>query len=90
VTQQRFLPVAVPLAVASALWYGVLTWAGTIAGQNLDAILEWVTQVNRGLLIVSAVLAAGIAVWWRRSHREANASEQVPDAPLEETTSQSG
>jgi len=88
VTHQRFLPVAVPLAVASALWYGVLTWAGTIAGQNLDAIFEWVGQLNRGLLIVSAALAAAIAVWWRRSRREADSPDDTPGAPLEEKATQ--
>jgi phosphatidylglycerol lysyltransferase len=88
VTHQRFLPVAAPLAAASALWYGLLTWAGTIAGQNLDAILEWVGHVNRGLLIVAVALAAAIVVWWRRSHREADSSDQAPGPPLEETTTQ--
>jgi membrane protein DedA with SNARE-associated domain len=88
VTHQRFLPVAVPLVAASALWYGLLTWAGAVAGQNLDAILEWVGQVNRGLLIVSAVLASALALWWRRSHREPDSPEDAPGAPLEEKTTQ--
>jgi membrane protein DedA with SNARE-associated domain len=88
VTHQRFLPVAVPLAAASALWYGLLTWAGTIAGQNLDAILEWIGQLNRGLLVVSALLGVAIAVWWRRSHREVDSPEELPGSPLEETKTQ--
>ena len=86
VTHQRFLPVAIPLVVASALWYGVLTWAGTVAGQNLDAILGWVAQVNRGLIVVSVVLAAAVVLWWRRTHREADPPEDTSSQPIEEGT----
>ena len=67
VTRQPFLPVAVPLVVASAIWYGALTWAGALAGRNLDLILEWVGSVNRVLLIAALCLGAALGYWWYRS-----------------------
>ncbi|MBI4539437.1 MAG: DedA family protein [Gemmatimonadetes bacterium] len=69
VTHQRFLAVAVPVAAASALWYGALVWLGTLAGRNLEEIAAWVGDVNRILLLVSVVLAATAAVWWLRTRK---------------------
>lgn len=69
VTHQRFLLVLPPLAVASGIWYGVLVWLGSVAGRNLDQIVGWVGDVNRVLLGVSVLLAAGAAVWWVRTRR---------------------
>ena len=71
VTHQRLLPVALPIAVASAIWYGVLVWAGAFAGQNLDAVQAMIAGVNRWLLAVAVLVAAGVAVWWWRTrHHE--------------------
>ncbi len=67
VTHQRFLPVAFPLAVASAIWYGFLTFVGTVTGRNLETILGWVSGLNRTLLVIALILAAGLAYLWYRS-----------------------
>ena len=69
VTHQRFLPVALPLAIASAIWYGFLTWMGTIAGRNLETILAWVSGLNRTLLVVALILAVGLSYLWYRSRQ---------------------
>lgn len=69
VTHQPFLAVAVPLAGASAIWYGVLVWLGATAGQNLDRILRWVGNTNRALVILAVALCVAIVVWWYRSRR---------------------
>jgi len=70
VTHQRFVPVAIPLALASALWYGALVWAGTFAGRNLDGVLEVLGRVNGWLLGVAVVVfLAVLAWWWRTRHR---------------------
>lgn len=59
-----------PLAVASAIWYGVLVRLGHLAGDNVDAVRESMSRANRGLLAVSVVLAiALVAVWWRARRR---------------------
>ncbi len=88
VTHQPLLPVAIPLAVASAIWYGLLTWAGTIAGRNLDGIVQWLSQLNRGLLVVSLVFALAIGLWWRRSRGEPEEQEGGLESQREESPTQ--
>lgn len=67
VTHQRFLPVAIPLGVASALWYGALVWVGATAGRNLEAVMRWFGEANTVLLAVAAGLGVGVGVWWWRT-----------------------
>lgn len=67
VTHQRFLSVAVPLALASALWYGALVWAGTFAGRNLDRVLGVLGEVNVWLLAVAVAVFLGLFAWWWRT-----------------------
>lgn len=69
VSRMRTLPVLVPMAVASALWYGGLVWAGAQAGRNLDAILERLGEVNRTLGWGGAVVALGALLAWTVSRR---------------------
>lgn len=69
VARQPFWSVAIPLATASAVWYGGLVVAGTLAGRNIDAILSALGRVNRVLLLVALGLAL-LAGWaWLRSRR---------------------
>lgn len=69
VTHQPLLPVALPLAAASALWYGALVWAGALAGRNVDRVLERVGSVNVWLLVAAGVIfAAAFGWWWRTRH----------------------
>ena len=69
VMHQRLPALAIPLATASALWYGALVWAGTVAGHNLDRILALLGRVNLWLLAVTVVVgAAALAWWWRTRH----------------------
>ena len=71
VSHQPFLPVAVPVAAASAIWYGTLVWLGTIAGRRLDTILAWVGGVNRVLLVLAIVIVLVVVVaWWRSREPE--------------------
>ena len=71
VTHQRFLPVALPIAVASAIWYGMLVWAGAFAGQNLEAVQAMLAGVNRWLLAAAVLVVGAVAVWWWRTrHHE--------------------
>ena len=67
VSHHPFLSVAVPVAVASALWYGGLVWLGATAGRNLDTIRSWLAGTNRVLLVVSLAIAVGLAAWWWRT-----------------------
>jgi membrane protein DedA with SNARE-associated domain len=71
VARQRFRSVVFPLATASAVWYGVLVWAGAFAGHNLGAVLDVIREVNAWLVGV-ALLVVGALIWgwWRTRHHD--------------------
>src|SRR5437899_5953603 len=49
-----------PLALASALWYGLLTYLVAGLGANLDAVMRVVTRVDSARAVVG--LAAGVGL----------------------------
>lgn len=53
----------VPLALASALYYGALTLFVTTLGTNLDRVLRIIGRVNVVLGIIAAALAVSVTVW---------------------------
>ncbi len=63
------LPALVPAAAASALWYAFLIQAGVVLGDNWGAVKALVENVNRGLSLLAAVFAVGVALWLRRRTR---------------------
>ncbi|MGH7481033.1 MAG: DedA family protein [Longimicrobiales bacterium] len=65
-----FWRMAVPTAVASAIWYGALVYVGAIAGRNWQRIRDTVGAVNLGLLALAVILIALIVWWWRRTRSE--------------------
>lgn len=69
ITQQKPWLVAMPLLVASAIWYGGLTWAGLVAGRNLEHILVVQTRVNTTLAAITVIVSVLIGWWWVRSRR---------------------
>lgn len=66
--------VAVPVAVASAIWYGGLVWLGSVAGENIDTMLDWYATANRLLLAVAAAIVVVILLAWLRTRRQASGS----------------
>jgi membrane protein DedA with SNARE-associated domain len=62
-----FWRVALPISVASAIWYGVLVFVGTKAGENFDAVMKTVEKYNRVLLVVAALIIGAMVVWWFRT-----------------------
>lgn len=61
----------VPAAVASAIWYSFLAFAGYALAQNWEAAKALVADTNRVLGVLALVLAGVAAVWlWRRSRRK--------------------
>ncbi len=71
VTRQRFMTVALPLGLASAIWYGALVRLGVLAGENLGRVRGLVSNVNHVLLTVALLVGAVIAAWWWRTrHHE--------------------
>lgn len=61
----------IPMGLASALWYGALTLAGTALGAEWSSISHVITRMNRTLAIGALVAAIALAIWWliRRRHR---------------------
>jgi membrane protein DedA with SNARE-associated domain len=60
----------VPAAVASALWYAFLAFAGYAVAENWDAVKSLVGSTNRVLAAVALVFVAVVVVWlWRHSRR---------------------
>lgn len=67
VTYQGFVPVAIPLAAASAIWYGGLVWLGAVAGRNLGVLEGLLGRLNSALGLVALVLLSAVGVWWWRT-----------------------
>jgi membrane protein DedA with SNARE-associated domain len=63
--------VALPIALASAIWYGILLWLGVLAGRNLERAEEWFAGLNLSLLAFAAVVAILVGIWWVRSRKGA-------------------
>ena len=53
----------IPLALASALWYGLLTVFVATLGTNLDAVVAVLTHVNWALGATAAGVLIFLAVW---------------------------
>ncbi|MGH7606681.1 MAG: DedA family protein, partial [Gemmatimonadales bacterium] len=53
----------VPLALASATYYGMLTLLVTTLGTNLDDVLDVLRRVNLGLGMVAAALLLVTVLW---------------------------
>ncbi len=59
----------VPAALASAIWYAFLAFAGYQVAENWDAVKALVSETNRVLGIAAVVLAVVAFVWFRRRSR---------------------
>jgi membrane protein DedA with SNARE-associated domain len=57
------------ITLASATWYGLVTWAAFRAGSNWEALVETVGRMGKVTAIVALVLAAGVAFAWYRHRR---------------------
>jgi membrane protein DedA with SNARE-associated domain/uncharacterized tellurite resistance protein B-like protein len=62
----------IPMAIASAIWYGGITVVGTLIGSNWERILGILAGVNRTLGIITLlVVAAAVVLVWRNRRRRA-------------------
>lgn len=69
VTHVPFVRVFIPLAAASAVWYGALVYLGAMAGNNWDAIMGFFNRASSILLGAAVVLLAAFGYWWVKSRK---------------------
>ena len=69
VSHLGFFRTAIPVAVASAIWYTALVVAGLFASRNVPRLLEVAGDVNGWLLATTCLAFIGIGVWWWRTRR---------------------
>ncbi|MFQ5746474.1 MAG: DedA family protein [Gemmatimonadota bacterium] len=72
ISRLGFWRTAIPLAVASAIWYGLLVGAGILASRNIPPIVRAIQAVNVSALLVAALLGGLLVVLWWRSRRSAD------------------
>jgi membrane protein DedA with SNARE-associated domain len=60
---------AIPIALASAIWYGTLLYLGAIAGHNWQAIAGRLEEGGRWLWVAVAIIVVLLVAWLRRSRR---------------------
>ena len=69
VSHHKPLLVIIPLFTASGIWYGIIVWAGILAGKNLEYILQIQTWTNLTLTVMAIALLIPISIWWLRSRK---------------------
>ena len=86
--RQHPLSVALPLLLASGIWYGGLVWVGAFAGRNIDQLLRIQTGLNWTLTGIAGVIVVPLAWWWwrsRRRHRADSGPEPEPGQHRDES-----
>lgn len=69
-----FWRAALPMAAASAAWYGAIVYLGATAGENWEEIREGVESSGKWLALAAGVIAVGVGWWWWKSRREGEGS----------------
>lgn len=68
-THQPWARVAIPIGVASAIWYGGLVYLGVLAGRNLHLLERMLQEVNYTLALAALVVGAIVLTWWMVTRR---------------------
>jgi membrane protein DedA with SNARE-associated domain len=82
ISRLGFWRTAVPVAAASAVWYGVLIALGIVFSRNLPRLLEPLQAMNLtvGLIALAVALLLGL-LWWRTRPED---PEEHPEEDPEE------
>ncbi len=77
VSRLGFWRTSIPLAIASAVWYGILVAAGIFASRNVPRILGALRTVNTTAAVVAVlVVVLLLALWWRSRHPHSEDAEE--------------
>ncbi|MGB7211873.1 MAG: DedA family protein [Gemmatimonadales bacterium] len=85
-----------PIAAASAIWYGFVTVAGVAVGAEWDTMARLLGAVNRSLAWLGAVVGLAVLGWLivrargRRGRRQQPVVGEVVDAVLERVRPRGG
>jgi membrane protein DedA with SNARE-associated domain len=71
-----FLRTALPIALASGIWYGFVVFVGATAGEHWEEIRGAVDRYGTWMAIAAIPAVAAVAWWWWRSRR----GDAPPDA----------
>ena len=65
-TRLGFWRTAIPVATASAVWYGFLVYVGTMAGANWESVLAYLSRAGAWLWAIAGILIVLLGLlWWR-------------------------
>lgn len=69
------VPAIAAVALASGVWYGLVSWLAWRAGSNWDAVLAMLGRSGRAAAVVAAVLVVGLAAMLLRQRGRAARAE---------------
>lgn len=72
-----------PMALASGIWYGALTYAAALLVTQLDDVAAFVRRFNAVAFLLAASAGAALAafIWWRRRRLRPARSRPEPPEP---------
>ena len=69
ISRLAFWRTAIPLAIASAVWYAALVVGGVFASRNIPRIVSALTAVNTTAGLFALLVAVALTwLWWRSRH----------------------
>jgi membrane-associated protein len=69
ISKLGFWRTAVPLSLASAVWYGGLVTAGVLFSRNIETLLGPLRTVNTTFAVLAGLVTVLLLLlWWRSRH----------------------